>query len=281
MGYNAMAEVSSVPPMLSGKMKRTTRSARMKQRKLDAPRDKWLPQAMEVKDDRNVTRLPSSVPSLQAREDEEEGMPSAFRNPSNGTHHRRNDILRLSSSSRSSIDSTSRSISDEEDVGKGEENGVLDNWEAIADALSGDIGSDEKKRSHHFDPANKKSKQIRSVPRAWKPDDASRPQTLPSISKQWMLPNVGHREQWVCQQKGILPLPISCPICYEDLDRTDSSFLPCSCGFRLCLFCHKKILEADGRCPGCRKQYNSFGGGLVEVKMGGAPGLKFQVSQFM
>ncbi|KAL2924004.1 General negative regulator of transcription subunit 4 [Bienertia sinuspersici] len=24
----------------------------------------------------------------------------------------------------------------------------------------------------------------------------------------------------------------------------------------VCLFCHKKILEIDGRCPGCRKHYD-------------------------
>ncbi|GER38529.1 RING/U-box superfamily protein [Striga asiatica] len=57
------------------------------------------------------------------------------------------------------------------------------------------------------------------------------------------------------------PEPISCPICAEDLDSTDSRFFPCLCGFRLCLFCHKRILEGDGRCPGCRKEYDC---GLVE-----------------
>lgn len=47
-----------------------------------------------------------------------------------------------------------------------------------------------------------------------------------------------------------------CPLCCEDLDATDLSFLPCSCGYQLCLFCHKLILEQDGRCPNCRKQYD-------------------------
>ncbi|EEC73481.1 hypothetical protein OsI_07812 [Oryza sativa Indica Group] len=62
-------------------------------------------------------------------------------------------------------------------------------------------------------------------------------------------------------QKGVPSKPTSCPICYEDLDPTDSSFLPCPCGFHLCLFCHKRILEADGRCPACRKQYISASSG--------------------
>ncbi|KAL8118275.1 uncharacterized protein LOC141661844 [Apium graveolens] len=57
--------------------------------------------------------------------------------------------------------------------------------------------------------------------------------------------------------KNFVSPPSSCPICCEDLDRTDSSFFPCSCGFQLCLFCHKRILEEDGRCPGCRKHYDN------------------------
>jgi hypothetical protein len=56
-------------------------------------------------------------------------------------------------------------------------------------------------------------------------------------------------------QQANLSTPLTCPICCEDLDLTDSSFCPCPCKFCLCLFCHNKILEADGRCPGCRKEY--------------------------
>ncbi|KAJ1439005.1 Zinc finger, RING-type [Sesbania bispinosa] len=90
--------------------------------------------------------------------------------------------------------------------------------------------------------------------RAWRADDAFRPQSLPNLSKQHSMPNPDRR----CG--GGVPwsrnsTPSSCPICCEDLDLTDSSFLPCLCGFRLCLFCHKRILEEDGRCPGCRKPY--------------------------
>ena len=51
----------------------------------------------------------------------------------------------------------------------------------------------------------------------------------------------------------------TCPICTEDLDETDRSFIPCPCGYQLCLFCYKKIQEdksgqaGAGLCPGCRK----------------------------
>ncbi|OMO77586.1 Zinc finger, RING/FYVE/PHD-type [Corchorus capsularis] len=94
--------------------------------------------------------------------------------------------------------------------------------------------------------------------RAWRADDAFRPQSLPNLSKQRSFPNTdrhfGQRGvPWI--HSSTFTVPSSCPICYEDLDFTDSSFFPCLCGFRLCLFCHKRILEEDGRCPGCRKQY--------------------------
>ncbi|KAJ0834354.1 putative transcription factor C2H2 family [Helianthus annuus] len=85
--------------------------------------------------------------------------------------------------------------------------------------------------------------------RAWRPDDASRPQSLPNLLKQNSFPMQSGSHH------GLIFAPSSCPICCEDLDMTDSSFLPCPCGYRLCLFCHKKILEDNGRCPGCRKQY--------------------------
>lgn len=198
-----------------------------------------------------------------------------------------------SSSSRSSSSSSSGgccsgSTSEEEDD---RENGCLDDWEAVADALA---ATDEKQQSHihsldtapedknlaHIDfqpdttpqpvssidmskakPENGVSIQRASVNcRAWRPDDAFRPQSLPNLSKQYSFPMKSDRHYgcggsaWGC--RSIASIPKSCPICYEDLDFTDSSFLPCSCGFRLCLFCHKRILEEDGRCPGCRKQYN-------------------------
>lgn len=56
-----------------------------------------------------------------------------------------------------------------------------------------------------------------------------------------------------------------CPICSEEMDATDLSFLPCPCGFRLCLFCHKQINENDGRCPACRNKYEQTSSNSGEV----------------
>ncbi|VVA95292.1 unnamed protein product [Arabis nemorensis] len=58
-------------------------------------------------------------------------------------------------------------------------------------------------------------------------------------------------QQQDCDEKS------ECPICSEEMDATDLSFLPCPCGFQLCLFCHKQINENDGRCPACRKKYET------------------------
>ncbi|XP_010550667.1 PREDICTED: uncharacterized protein LOC104821464 [Tarenaya hassleriana] len=105
--------------------------------------------------------------------------------------------------------------------------------------------------------------------RAWRPDDDFRPQTLPNLSKQHSFPVMD------CHFSS-MATPSSCPICYEDLDLTDSNFLPCPCGFRLCLFCHKTICDGDGRCPGCRKPYdqsaikaetNVQGGGGLSIRL--------------
>ncbi|KAK2663862.1 hypothetical protein Ddye_002436 [Dipteronia dyeriana] len=198
-----------------------------------------------------------------------------------------------SSSSRSSISGSSSggccsgSITEEE-----EEDGCLDDWEAVADALAADDDNNkpepepensssqspsESQLSMHsdstpeltngfgLDSANSMTESARMVPRisgnntqAWRPDDAYRPQSLPNLAKQRSFPatnrHFGHGGvPW--SRNSVLGAPSSCPICYEDLDLTDSSFFPCLCGFRLCLFCHKRILEEDGRCPGCRKPY--------------------------
>lgn len=96
--------------------------------------------------------------------------------------------------------------------------------------------------------------------RAWRPDDVSRPVSLPSLSKQHSFPTQSGRiSSWGSTNRNEPSIPStispSCPICYEDLDATDSNFVPCACGFHLCLFCHKRIVEQDGRCPNCRKEY--------------------------
>lgn len=194
-----------------------------------------------------------------------------------------------SSSGRSSSCSTNgcfSGIMSEEDEGNGGDDGCLDDWEAMADALA----ATEDKQSEHnpasgyglpvekhgselslenqpFLSSEKQESDGTSVKKvsqgkcqAWRPDDTFRPQSLPNLSKQSCFRSNSDRHfglggsVWGCKSVG--PVPTSCPICYEDFDFTDSSFTPCLCGFRLCLFCHKRILEEDGRCPGCRKQYD-------------------------
>ncbi|XWS44242.1 hypothetical protein CRYUN_Cryun15aG0027600 [Craigia yunnanensis] len=175
-------------------------------------------------------------------------------------------------------------------VSEEEEDGCLDNWEDIADALSADdnqhklsidapaksetrvesAGADQQFKNQGINQSNLENRQTvcgsHMNCRAWRPDDASRPRSLPSLTKQNNISSNSDRHnghgaiKW--EQGSTMSHPSSCPICYEDLDGTDSSFLPCSCGFRLCLFCHKRILEADGRCPGCRKYYDTINGNI-------------------
>ncbi|XP_073134787.1 uncharacterized protein [Henckelia pumila] len=193
---------------------------------------------------------------------------------------------RSSRSSSSSSNGCDPEIMSEEDDG---DDGCLDDWEAVADALA----ETDKKPEHtpdsesgslpfenhgnstsHFEITNQVIEISNANPeigrmggqrpsancRAWRVDDALRPQCLPTLSKQYSFPLNSERRiglgasVWACKNVGLVPS--SCPICFEELDCTDSSFLPCLCGFRLCLFCHKRILEEDGRCPGCRKQYS-------------------------
>jgi len=48
-----------------------------------------------------------------------------------------------------------------------------------------------------------------------------------------------------------------CPLCLEELDATDRSFLPCPCGYQVCLLCFNHILkELNGKCPACRTPYD-------------------------
>lgn len=194
-----------------------------------------------------------------------------------------------SSSSSSSGGCCSGSITEEDEERNDE---CLDDWEAFADALAANdkqqnpVQEGHVKRESHVEqkPVVRlgspgeitkdtglgiefhKPEHARMDPRppvngqAWRADDAFRPQSLPNLSKQHSFPMNSNRHYghggvpWA--HTCVASVPISCPICYEDLDFTDSSFLPCTCGFRLCLFCHKRILEEDGRCPGCRKPYD-------------------------
>lgn len=167
-----------------------------------------------------------------------------------------------------------------------EDDGCLDDWEAVADALN--VNDNQHKpisdsidnfgnriesditavfsRNHETKLLEQESRKAVSESqgncRAWRPDDAFRPQGLPTLSKQHTFPMHRGSGAITLAWQSINPEPPSCPICYEDLDITDSSFLPCLCGFRLCLFCHKRILEADGRCPGCRKLYAHINGDM-------------------
>eukprot|EP01018_Ginkgo_biloba_P022789 Gb_20893 [translate_table: standard] len=174
-----------------------------------------------------------------------------------------------------------------------EDDGSLDDWEAVADALNINVDHSSKpspektreettsfaqfhtktcfsmeaemqeilKPEYKINPRAFPHKAVRTGDgRAWRPDDTSRPVTLPSLSKQHSFPaQSGSPGAWGSIKWNSPPiphaLPTSCPICYEDLDVTDSNFMPCVCGFRLCLFCYKRIIEEDGRCPGCRKHY--------------------------
>ncbi|XP_038679006.1 uncharacterized protein LOC119980396 isoform X2 [Tripterygium wilfordii] len=288
-----------------GKKKRTNRTAKLKQCKLDARREQWLSQGSVkdkgFKDGTNRACMPlvgrERNPPLDALEMRRRGhgiednhgsihLESDSESPSNspksillgGTNSGTNFT---GSSSSSSGGCCSGNITEEEE---NDDDGCLDDWEAVADAL---VASDnqESRNSCQEQPLedepveqlnsksstgvclgveNLKQEGPRMVPknpmdnRAWRPDDAFRPQSLPNLLKQQSFPNTDRHFRrgqlpWTCS--SAVSVPSSCPICCEALDLTDSSFFPCVCGFMLCLFCHKKILEGDGRCPGCRKPY--------------------------
>ncbi|KAL6973307.1 hypothetical protein U1Q18_027487 [Sarracenia purpurea var. burkii] len=300
------------------KKKRVNRSAKLKQCKLDARREQWLSQVKskgykEEADGRggfcaSSVHAPNgsegSMEKLQIKPggEKKEGSIHHFGDsysPSNSPTSDASSVVSgtnftgtsggSSSSSSSSGGSCSGSITGEDEEG---DDGCLDDWEAVADALAGTDDKQQQQQQHvnsdhpaendsigsldsppelthshasGIETSNPKPERVENVQmvppncRAWKPDDAFRPQSLPNLSKQLSFPMNSGRQYgcgggaWGC--KKVASAPSSCPICCEDLDFTDSSFLPCSCGFRLCLFCHKRILEDDGRCPGCRKQY--------------------------
>ncbi|PSR95844.1 General negative regulator of transcription subunit like [Actinidia chinensis var. chinensis] len=310
---NASIPTAASNPKDFAKKKRANRSAKLKQCKLDARREQWLSQVKNkgCKDESNGSvhaRDGSEKPIREKREGSiHHYSASASTSPTNsvlgsnssGTNFTGSSRGSSSSGSSSSGGSCSGSVAGEDD------DGCLDDWEAVADALAstddkqqqskpssdrllGQLGSPpelgHRKGSgvEILKPNPERVEKVdRATPnsRAWKTDDAFRPQSLPNLSKQRSLPMNSGRQYgcgggvWVC--KKVISAPSSCPICCEDLDSTDSSFLPCSCGFRLCLFCHKRILDDDGRCPGCRKQYEyepvkgeaSLDGGIVTFRL--------------
>lgn len=325
---NVSIPVASSNPKDFAKKKRTNRSAKLKQCKLDARREQWLSQVknkgskqelnggggacgqgMQVTNERD--QLMEKLAIKPRGEAEENGGDtntySDFDSPSNSPTNHTSSVLEGNysgtnfaggSSSRSSSSSSSSggfsssggccSVSMSEEDNEGEDD-CLDDWEAVADALAATDKKQEQLNSSldsapemddnvvhmscqqevsdrkvpAMDTSQQNPKGRGTVPgspvsfQAWRPDDEFRPQSLPNLSKQYTFPmNSGRHYRggsvWGCKSVSI---PTSCPICCEDLDFTDTSFLPCPCGFRLCLFCHKKILEEDGRCPACRKQY--------------------------
>ncbi|XVE83878.1 hypothetical protein DITRI_Ditri16bG0123400 [Diplodiscus trichospermus] len=313
--------VSNVSLPCLSKKKRTNRLAKLRQCKLDVRREQWLSQVknQECKEDLNgsaesppfsIKRADDRNQSLhnletKLREEESEDMSihgsdleSLMNSPIQSILGHKDSMEALSgsgsscsgsstgsssSSSSSSSGCCSGSVSEEED------DGCLDNWEDIADALSADdnqhnlatdapvksetraepADADHQFKNQGINQSNLGTRQTAYGShvkcRAWRPDDAFRPQSLPSLSKQHNISSLDWDDScraFTWEQMSAVSHPSSCPICYEDLDVTDASFLPCSCGFRLCLFCHKRILESDGRCPGCRKYYDTLNGNI-------------------
>ncbi|XP_018442052.1 uncharacterized protein LOC108813871 isoform X2 [Raphanus sativus] len=275
-----------------GKKKRTNRAAKLKQSKLGLRREQWLSQvAMINKGDKEETCpnrktgngktvLPVENLEVQRGGEEEAHHHESF--ISNSPNSILNSIPDFSSGSSSgSGGSCSGNITEEEEEDAAaddddNDDGCLDDWEAFADALA----ADEEKKHEKVNPPPEEhesvikqsaslrdSSDVKPVRKqksnqAWRADDKLRPQGLPNLGKQRSFPVMNMHFSSVA-------VPSSCPICYEDLDLTDSSFLPCPCGFRLCLFCHKTICDGDGRCPGCRKPYEK---NTVKVETSVHPG---------
>ncbi|XAR51804.1 hypothetical protein NMG60_11006542 [Bertholletia excelsa] len=129
----------------------------------------------------------------------------------------------------------------------------LDDWEAVTDALIADKNSEletARKSETNIEIAvpevpSKNSRIILEKPehggrtktncRVWHHDDAFCPQGLPDLSKQR---SISMKTKHLCGQgtndlklQSFLSQPSSCPICYEDLDATDSSFFSLSLWF--------------------------------------------------
>lgn len=314
-GLNSEQAHEKQTPQNSGgasRKKKVNRSAKLKQYKLDARREQWLSQGKNkshaqhdgdtglLNDVNKVgfiqvestmySEMGSRSPKSSIGEDnegsslQESDNEFSVNGPQNAPRKEAN--IQRQQRPGSSSSSCSGFVSEDED-------GSLDDWEAVADALN--LNEDSLKLSqekvreeiptvaqfqtkicYSMEAENKEilkpeykikpvmipNRVVRSGNgRAWRPDDVSRPVSLPSLSKQHSFPaQSGRLSAWVSTNRNEPSIPStmpppSCPICYEDLDATDSNFVPCACGFHLCLFCYKKILEQDGRCPSCREQY--------------------------
>ncbi|KAJ4972994.1 hypothetical protein NE237_006168 [Protea cynaroides] len=216
-----------------GKKKRNNnRTAKLKQYKLDARREQWLSQVKDkgCKEESNGRGV--SPPSSLHQSDEQKGslenletrsgvdnegpcindsdLESLANSPTRsilGVNDSRKDRPGSSSSSFRSSSSSgcySGSVSEEE-----EDDACLDDWEAVADALT----ADDKRHQPNSAPRTEPQAHVGSIGthelpsktwgaenlkpdcqgtvsrvavngRAWRPDDAFRPQSLPNLSKQ-------------------------------------------------------------------------------------------------
>ncbi|CAI8594396.1 unnamed protein product [Vicia faba] len=272
-----MAPAFISDPPFSSKKKRINGSAKLKQIKFDVRREQWLSKVKKESNTDSNERV-DSCPSSKHIASEENQSPYK-KNRRKGGEDSKFIIDSKTDVSRNGFTGSSNSSTSTFSLGNiSEEDGCLDDWETVADALYthnnkhstvlASPSQDEIKSSGNSEAASNHSlKEFRSAVseshiscRAWKPDDTLRPRCLPDLKKPYSSPlntnwHGSHKiVPWSWQT--IISQPCQCPICYEDLDTTDATFLPCSCGFHLCLFCHKKIVEADGRCPGCRKLYD-------------------------
>ncbi|CAA0820821.1 RING/U-box superfamily protein [Striga hermonthica] len=207
------------------KKKRGNRSVKLKQCKLDVRRDQWLYQVNNkdgCKEDHNSGCV--SKPVVKPTEedvfsDSNSWLSKSPISPVSSLLGINDSGVNITASSRSSIGSCSMNEEENDYDDENEDDGdCFDDWESMADALAAEENNLQRNR-----------------------------------------PNEPLYSESVLARDGLMDEgsdPISCPICAEDLDSTDSRFFPCLCGFRLCLFCHKRILEGDGRCPGCRKDYD-------------------------
>nr|POE53127.1 isoform 6 of ccr4-not transcription complex subunit 4 [Quercus suber] len=151
-------------------------------------------------------------------------------------------------------------VTEDEEGGEegGGDDGCLDDWEAVADALVAENINlcSESSPEREFVAELVSSREANDGVGLGGGDlklDRPKMQSLPNPTRHYG-EGVGG-VTWGCNK--VVSMPTSCSICYEDLDFTNSSFLPCLCRFRLCLFCHKRIFEEDGSCPGCKKPYEA------------------------
>ncbi|CAF2145125.1 BnaA02g33620D [Brassica napus] len=262
---NASAIASSNARDFAKKKKKNNKTAKMKQSKLVLRREQWLSQvAVTNKEERSDHRVNNPVENVDENLRHERFMESPSSSSMGGTDISTNFSGRSSRTSSSSTSSSRSSVDITEEDNVDDDDGCVDDWEALADASE----EEEERLIHESVKKQENVAHSASSNRAWRRDDYHRPQALPNLAKQISFPELDKRF-------SAASTPSSCPICYEDLDSTDASFFPCPCGFKLCLFCHKTIYDGDGRCPGCRKAYErnamttetSFQGGCVTVRL--------------